>query len=145
MQEITAQEIIVPAKKDQIPVVTEFVEALMNSRGFDPQKTLEVMLAVEEACTNVALYAYAGKDGNQEGLMRIAAGIAHGKHRGMKLTIEDWGIPFDPTKHIKPISDAGAEERPIGGLGIHLIKSYVDDIKYKHIDGKNVLTLIKYE
>ncbi len=145
MQEITAQEIIVPAKKDQIPVVTEFVEALMSSRGFDPKKTLEVMLALEEACTNVALYAYDGKDGNEEGLMRIAAGIARSKCRGMELTIEDSGVPFDPTKHIKPISEAGAEERPIGGLGIHLIKSYVDELKYERIDGKNVLTLIKYE
>ena len=145
MQEITAQDIVVPAKRDQIPIVTEFVEELMSSHGFDPKKTLEVMLAVEEACTNIALYAYDGKDGNQEGLMRIAAGIARGRCPEIELTIEDSGVPFDPTSHAKPISEAGAEERPIGGLGIHLIKSYVDELKYERIEGKNVLTIIKYE
>ena len=134
------QEIVVAARKDQIPVVSEFIEALMTSSGFDPHKTLEVMLAVEEACTNIALYAYAGKENDIDGAMRI---IADGGSDRVELTIEDWGVPFDPTKHVMPISDASAEVRPIGGLGIHLIKSYVDEIRYKNFDGKNVLTLIK--
>jgi len=134
------QEIVVAARKDQITVISKFIEALMTSRGFDPQKTLEVMLAVEEACTNIALYAYSGKGNDIEGLMRITAD--DGSDR-MELTIVDFGVPFDPTKQGMPVSDAGAEMRPIGGLGIHLIKSYVDEIKYKYVDGKNVLTLIK--
>ena len=134
------QEIVVAARKDQIPVISEFIEALMTSSGFDPHKTLEVMLAVEEACTNIALYAYSGKENDLDGAMRI---IANDRSDRMELTIEDWGVPFDPMKHGMPISDASAEVRPIGGLGIHLIKSYVDEIRYKNFDGKNVLTLIK--
>jgi serine/threonine-protein kinase RsbW len=136
-------EITVPARKDQIPVISEFIEALMTSSGFDPQKTLELMLAVEEACTNIALYAYAGKENDPEGCMRIIAGIADDARGRMVLTIEDRGTHFDPTTNSASIPDARAEERPIGGLGIHLIKSYVDEINYRYIDGKNVLTLIK--
>lgn len=134
------QEIVVAARKDRIPVISEFIEALMTSGGFDPHKTLEVMLAVEEACTNIALYAYSGKENDLDGLMQI---IADDGSDRIELTIEDWGVPFDPTKHGMPISDACAEVRPIGGLGIHLIKTYVDEIRYKYVDGKNVLTLIK--
>jgi anti-sigma regulatory factor (Ser/Thr protein kinase) len=97
---------------------------------------MEVMLAVEEACTNIALYAYDGRGGT------IHITVRRDKDR-MVLIIEDWGVPFDPTAHRTILSDADAEDRPIGGLGIHLIKSYVDGISYQFVDGKNTLKLIK--
>lgn len=132
-----SREITVAAKKEQIPVISKFIEEVMASSGFDLKKTMEVLLAVEEACTNIALYAYDGKEGN----IHIAAEVDAGR---MNLIIEDRGIPFDPTAHKKiDMSEADAEDRPIGGLGIHLIKSYVDGISYQFVDGKNTLKLVK--
>jgi anti-sigma regulatory factor (Ser/Thr protein kinase) len=130
------KEITVAADREQIPVISEFIEELMASSGFDLKKIMEVLLAVEEVCTNIALYAYNGK----EGTIHIAARVDAGR---MNLTIEDWGVPFDPTTHSVPLSDANAEERPIGGLGILLIKSYVDGITYQFVDEKNTLKLVK--
>lgn len=131
-----SREITVAAKKEQIPVISKFIEEVMASSGFDLKKTMEVLLAVEEACTNIALYAYDGKEGN----IHIAAEVDAGR---MNLIIEDCGSPFDPTTHDVPLSDANAEDRPIGGLGIFLAKSYVDGINYQFVDGKNTLHLVK--
>jgi len=130
------KEITIAADREQIPVISEFIEELMASSGFDLKKIMEVLLAVEEVCTNIALYAYNGK----EGAIHIAARVDAGR---MNLIIEDWGSPFDPTAHNVPLSNANAEDRPIGGLGIFLAKSYVDGINYQFVDGKNTLHLVK--
>jgi anti-sigma regulatory factor (Ser/Thr protein kinase) len=129
------QEITVAATTEQIPFISDFIEGVMSLAGFDLQKILEVQLAVEEACTNVANYAYPGKDG----MIHIVARVAADR---LDLTIEDSGVPFDPTAHRVVLSQAGAKDRPIGGLGIHLIRSYVDGISFEFRDGKNALTLI---
>lgn len=128
-------EITVVAKTEEIPVISEFIEELMKTYGFDMKKIMEVQLAAEEACTNIALYAYPGREGN----IHIEAKVGDSLH----LNIEDDGTPFDPTKCDSPSTEADAEERPIGGLGIYLIKTYVDDVSYEFKEGKNVLRLVK--
>jgi len=109
---------------------------LIYRSHFYSRNILEVQLALEEACTNVAKYAYPGKDGT----IHIVASV-HGDR--LVLIIEDDGIPFDPTTHTVTLSQAGTKDRPIGGLGIHLIRCYVDEMSFEFRDGKNVLTLVK--
>ncbi len=130
------QELTVEATTEQIPVISAFIEEVMASTGFDLKKIMEVQLATEEVCTNIALYAYTGKDG----LIRVAARVVDGR---LDLTIEDEGTPFDPTAVVATIPDTRAEDRPIGGLGIPLIRSYVDGIAYEFRHGKNALKLMK--
>jgi anti-sigma regulatory factor (Ser/Thr protein kinase) len=130
------QEITVAATMEQIPIISDFIEGLMSLAGFDLQKILEIQLAAEEACTNVAKYAYPGT----YGMIHIVARMAGDR---LNLIIEDWGVPFDPTAHTVALSQAGTEDRPIGGLGIHLIRSYVDGMFFEFRDGKNALTLVK--
>jgi anti-sigma regulatory factor (Ser/Thr protein kinase) len=129
-------EITVAATIEQIPVISDFIERLMSNAGFDSRKILEVQLALEEACTNVAKYAYPGKDGTIHIVARV-----HGDR--LVLIIEDDGIPFDPTTHTVTLSQAGTKDRPVGGLGIHLIRCYVDGMSFEFRDGKNALTLLK--
>lgn len=130
------RELTVPASREQIPIISEFIEDLMTSSGFDLQKMFEVQLAVEEACTNVALYAYPKGDGS----ISIAAKVDDDR---MELAIADKGKPFDPTKKITSISTADVEHRQIGGLGIALIKASVDGLYYEYKNGKNILRLVK--
>jgi serine/threonine-protein kinase RsbW len=129
------QEITVAAKIEEIPVISEFIEKLMKTYGFDTKKIMEVQLAAEEACTNIALYAYPGRVGN----IHIKAKVGD----SLQLNIEDCGTPFDPMKHGFPPIQTDAQERPIGGLGIYLIKTYVDDMSYEFKEGKNILRLVK--
>jgi len=96
-------------------------------------------LAVEEAVVNVINYAY--PEGEQ-GEVCIDA-----SEDGKKITfvISDQGRPFDPTKAEETDISLSAEEREIGGLGIHLVRSIMDEMHYlRSEDGKNILTLVKY-
>jgi sigma-B regulation protein RsbU (phosphoserine phosphatase) len=61
----------------------------------------------------------------------------------LKIIISDGGIPFDPTKKEKVDTTLSAEERPIGGLGIHLVREIMDSVNYEYKDRKNILTLRK--
>ena len=61
----------------------------------------------------------------------------------LKFTISDSGTPFDPTARPEADTTLSAEERPIGGLGIYLVRQLMDSINYERIDNKNVLTLRK--
>jgi serine/threonine-protein kinase RsbW len=130
------QEITVAATIEQIPVISDFVERLMSLAGFSLRKIMEIQLATEEACTNIAKYAYPGKDG----MIHIIARMSGDR---LNLIIEDEGIPFDPTTHIVALSHVDTKDCPIGGLGIHLIRCSVDGMYFEFKEGKNVLTLIK--
>jgi serine/threonine-protein kinase RsbW len=129
-------ELTVVAAKEQIPIISDFIADLMTASGFGLQKMLEVQLAAEEACTNIALYAYPEK----KGCIHIAADLEEDR---LKLAIADEGIPFDPTTRNMTISSADVEHRPIGGLGIALIRALVDGMSYEFSEGRNVFRLVK--
>ena len=94
-------------------------------------------LALEEAVTNVILYAYPeGTSGDV--LVDAAAG-----EKALYFTITDTGKAFDPTTKEDVDINAGIEDRPVGGLGIHLVRKIMDDVRYERIGGKNVLYLTK--
>ena len=64
-------------------------------------------------------------------------------HMLQEFIIIDSGIPFDPTKKEEVDITMSAEERPIGGLGIHLVREIMDTVNYEYKDNKNILTLSK--
>jgi len=130
------QEITVAATTEQIPLISDFVHRQMSLAGFSLRKIMEIQLAMEEACTNIAKYAYSGKDGTIHIVARMSG-------ERLNLIIEDDGIPFDPTTHIVAPSQVDTKDCPIGGLGIHLIRCFVDGMSFEFRDGKNVLTLVK--
>ena len=61
----------------------------------------------------------------------------------LKFVIIDSGIVFDPTEAAQADTTLSAEERPVGGLGLLLVRELMDSINYERIDGQNTLTLIK--
>jgi sigma-B regulation protein RsbU (phosphoserine phosphatase) len=105
--------------------------------GMDMAVAIQMNLAMEEAVVNVMSYAYPA---DTVGDVTIEAVTIADQ---LQFTITDSGTPFDPTAKEDVDTTLSAEERPIGGLGIHLVRQLMDSITYERIDGKNVLTLRK--
>ena len=116
----------------QIPTLAEWIDTL----GLPEELNMPINLALEETVTNVMLYAYPGKSGQ-------VLVEAEKSPEQVIFTITDSGIPFDPTKQKEADITLSVEERAIGGLGIHLVRQLMDDIRYERKDDKNILTLVK--
>ena len=121
----------------QIPTLAEWIEML----GLPQELNMPINLALEEAVSNVMLYAYPGKSGQV--LVECEKSQHQGQSQQLVFTITDSGVPFDPTQQIDPDVTQSAEERPIGGLGIFLVRQIMDDIRYERKEDKNILTLVK--
>ena len=121
----------------QIPTLAEWVDGLNVPAEFN----MPINLALEEAVSNVMLYAYPDRTDAKVFVEYLEVPTEQG--RQMIFTISDSGIPFDPTQKSEADITLSAEERAIGGLGIHLVRQLMDQIIYERIDDKNILTLIK--
>ncbi len=126
-----------PNDIQEVPQLAAFVDEVCEALGFDEMDTLQMNLAIEEAVVNVMSYAYPeGTKGNVD--------ISAQKEGGdLVFVISDSGKPFDPTAKGEVDTTLPAEERSIGGLGIHLVRHLMDSIGYEYKDGHNVLTLKK--
>ena len=131
------ETLILKNQIDEVSRLSSFQKSFFEQLNLDKSQARQLRLAVEEAVVNVIEYAYpAGTEGYIEVCM-----MSDGQC--LKVIITDSGMPFDPTAHEQVDTALTAEDRQIGGLGIHLIRELMDDIHYEHIDGHNTLTLIK--
>ena len=121
----------------QISRLPEFVEKAVKESKLDASLTDTINLALEEAVTNVILYAY--PEGSP-GKVNIDVAVTD---KALYFTISDNGKPFDPTARQEVDIEADVEDRPIGGLGIHLVRNIMDEVRYERRGDKNVLILIK--
>jgi len=134
---IMARHLILHNNIQQIPQLAEFVETIAEEKNLDQAMAMSLNLALEEAVTNVILYAY--PDGI-DGLVDIEAYI----HPDcLEFIISDSGKPFDPTAAPEADVTLGVDERQIGGLGIYLVRNIMDTVSYRYEKGKNILIMIK--
>ena len=126
-----------PNDVQEIPLLSEFVDNVCETVGFDMATTMNINLAIEEAVVNVMNYAYPAGEQGEVSIKAVA-----NKHN-LKFIICDNGIPFDPTAQKDVDITLPSEEREIGGLGIHLVRTIMDSINYERVNGQNVFTLRK--
>ena len=131
------KSIVLPNDVKEVSKLTAFVEEVCEAMGFDGALTAQLTLAIEEAVVNVMKYAYPPQT---RGDVTIEA---QSNDLRLKFTIIDSGMPFDPTVRAEVDTTLSAEDRPIGGLGIHLVRKIMDSINYERVDSLNVLTLRK--
>ena len=131
------RRLVLPNDIETIPQLNEFIDSVAEEVGLEMSLTMSLNLALEEAVVNVMEYAYPeGQKGDVE--IEVTA-----DQEWMTFVIADTGIAFDPTMKEDADTTLSAEERPIGGLGIFLVRQLMDVIDYKRQDNKNVLTLRK--
>jgi anti-sigma regulatory factor (Ser/Thr protein kinase) len=96
----------------------------------------DLLLVFEEILVNVVEHAYVGRAGAVEIRVDCDGTV-------LQLAVIDQGIAFDPLAKEPPVLDAPAGERPIGGLGIHLVKTLCDEAEYRREGESNILTVRK--
>ena len=138
------KELVLTNDPAEIGKIAPFVEEIGQELALTQKEVFNLNLALEEAAANVIHYAYADESGKtcsaNEKKCRIKAEKAQGL---LTLTLADRGKEFDPTRREDPDLSLPAEERPIGGLGIFLIKQLMDSVEYRREGGENLLILKK--
>ncbi|MFE2286600.1 ATP-binding protein [Streptomyces sp. NPDC059443] len=131
----TPAELEVPASLAALGAIASFVLRLAAGAGLDKGSAYRIRLAVDELATNVVMHGYRGGDG------RITVRGRSGPGR-VQISIEDSAPAFDPAQgRLPPDPGTAPERRRIGGLGIHLALTSVDEFDYVRRDGRNISTL----
>lgn len=127
------ERLTVGALKENHGAVMEFAERYLEAERIPERERMKMLVAVDEITNNIMSYSGAGKCSLECSL--------EGEEIIFRFT--DDGTAFNPLERDEPDISAGIEERPIGGLGIYLVKKNMTDVSYKYEDNCNVLTLRK--
>lgn len=129
--------LIIDNQLDEMNRVVAFLEELGEEWGLAIALVFSLNLVLEEALTNIILYGF---DNDEKHAIEI--NFKKVEHE-LLLTIIDDGSAYDPTLKADPDITLSVPERPIGGLGIFLIKKIMDSVEYQRKDGRNILMLKK--
>ncbi len=124
------------AAAEALPRIVAFVEEMAELDDWAPDLVLRSNLILEELILNTLTH------GRTTGLSDIEITLESGEN-SVAITLVDDGAAFDPLNDELPANtDLPLQERSIGGLGLHLVRSMAEDLAYRHADGKNHLTLV---
>jgi len=117
------------------------IEAMLDrlaERGRLPSDTMsEIRIVCDEVLANIIGHGF--PDGTEHD---VTVSVEM-EGRRLVLTVSDDGVPFDPRTFPTPDTSQPLEQRPVGGLGIHLVRHLVDEMTYERRGNRNVLTLVK--
>lgn len=130
-------DITLQSQREEIERLVEQVNEFAARYDIGEDDTNALHLVLDELVINIVRHGY-GDTGDGTIHVRLArAGDT------LTMTVEDTAAAFDPTQVPEPDLDQPIESRPVGGLGVHIVRSLVDTIAYTRKDGRNVLTLTK--
>ena len=128
----------VPARLETIRTVMRVAEDLARQAHLDDQAIFHCRLALDEACVNIIRHSYAN---NSFGEIDVRFKIGRG---AITISLTDFGEPYDPSRVYTPPGRSSLGEAMPGGLGLHLIKSVMDDVQYRTGSGRNRLVMVKH-
>lgn len=131
------KEIRISNDLNEIGVLATFIEELGEELSLSAETTMNINLALEEAIANIIMYAYPPEEQHSI-LLRVTA-----TEKQLIFLLTDRGASFDPTQVDEVDITLPIEERPVGGLGIFLIRSIMNEISYQRIDNENQLIMKK--
>ncbi len=133
-------ELKVKSNTENLEKIGDFVNSKLRNK-VDYETLQEILIAVDEAATNIILHAYKR---NPDKWLKIRIEYQEDK---VILSLFDEGEPFDPSKVSPPDFKKNLSERKIGGLGIFLMKKFMDEVKYifkSNNKKENEVRMIKY-
>jgi serine/threonine-protein kinase RsbW len=127
----------IAADLKNLATIRRFVEGTARSGGGDPQAIADVLIAVNEAATNIILHGYRGQPGTIEVEVVV-------DQDALVVCLRDRAPQYDPTSAPDPDFMLPLEQRPFGGLGVYMMRQVTDELTYRTTgDGRNELILVK--
>ena len=122
---------------EHLATIRTFVTQTSRDLGVDERDVCDLSLAVDEICANVFIHGYDRQGG------RIDVTVEPTRD-GIQASVRDWGKTFDPQQVPVPDVKCCLAERPVGGLGLFLVRQVMDDVRFE-FDGEqgNVVTMVK--
>ncbi len=120
----------VKSKTENLSIIRDFISASAQEAGMKSDAVENIILAVDEACTNIIRHAYKSvPDG--ELIIKTKSTLSR-----FEVSITDYGKSFEPEMIPEPDLQKYYRQRRVGGLGMYLMKTLMDDVKYVSIPGK---------
>ena len=133
MSEVIAVEL--KNQLSEIERLVHIVDDFGRRHQIEPQIIYTMKLALDEILTNIISYAY---DDAKEHIIVIRLSLDQEK---WTVEVEDDGRPFNPLNAPEPDTKQLLGERPIGGLGIHLVRKLIDELEYRRLNDRNILVM----
>lgn len=128
----------VPARLESIRWLTALLDELAREAQLSEQGVFHCRLALDEALTNIINHSYANRpNGMIDASIRASNGVC-------TISLTDFGEPYDPTRVDPPLTRDSLDEVRPGGLGLHLIRSVMDEVRYATGPTGNRLTMVKH-
>lgn len=131
-----ARELSCGGKISELPALIDFIETACDEANVKPELRFDLTLAVEEAASNVIEHGYKGKGGPLGVDFELSNGV-------VTIRLRDRARPFRPGKVGRPDAAVPLEDRPLGGLGLHLMHQLMDEVRYETLPDGNLLTMVK--
>jgi len=128
---------IFPGRYDSLEKISEFIQENTKNAGFDGFTSYTIETAVDEACSNIIEHAY-----GQENIGDIEISVSINPSN-LTIFIKDNGKPFNPKSIPKPNLSSDLYERKGDGLGLYMMKQWMDEVQFEFIDNTNVLKMVK--
>lgn len=136
---LPVQRLTLPADDAELDNLFAFLEPICEGEGRTPKMVAQMMLVCEEVFVNICHYGF--PDGQPRLPVDIEAAVDE-RAGCLHLVSSDQGIAYDPLSHDAKKVDPADEQRK-GGLGILLMRKYMDDLRYTRADGRNILRMTK--
>ncbi|MEA4853379.1 MAG: ATP-binding protein [Christensenella sp.] len=130
-----SKTITVDAKTENLAFVMEFVETFAQIAGFSEKEIRRLLVVCDEIFSNIVKYAYPQKKGE------ITVKLSRKETTGLAVEFVDRGIPFNPLQEEEADVGLPLEKRPVGKLGLKIVKVIAKSVRYAYCDGKNILTI----
>ncbi len=127
-----------PAQIAKLPILKEWLTGIVAELVVPSKISKQILIALDEIFTNISSYGYPVGGGS----VRVWVELDE-EEKVLTITFADTGTPYNPLETKEPDTTLPLDERPIGGLGIFMVRKMMDSVNYRRENEQNILVLEK--